>query len=102
MSDSDEIIERIQRAWAGITALMKHTNAEMFQSKAMTREIIQKGEYLDFLRDHWHRLREWLHIFENMDGGGSSTSRSHTRIILTKSSATSFSDTSNDRVRICA
>ena len=67
MSEHDRKAENLQRAWAEITALMRQSNAEMFESKSLTREKIQKGEYLQFLQAYWPRLREWLDKFESIN-----------------------------------
>ena len=64
---SDEMIEVVQRAWAEIAALTRQSNAAMFESKAMTRDRIQKGDYLEFLEAYWPKLRDWLTRFEKVD-----------------------------------
>ena len=64
----DMTTENVQRAWAEITALMRQSNAEMFESKAITRDKIQKGEYLKFLEAHGPRLADWKARFERIDG----------------------------------
>lgn len=64
----DRTTENIQRAWAEITALMRQSNAEMFESKAMTRDKIQNGEYLEFLESHGPKLADWKARFERMNG----------------------------------
>lgn len=60
--------EKVQRAWAELTALMSQSNAEIFASKQMTHDRIQTGTYLRFLESYWPRLREWLQRFESVDG----------------------------------
>jgi len=47
---------------------MRQSNAEMFESKAMTHDKIQNGEYLEFLESHGPRLADWKARFERMDG----------------------------------
>ena len=67
MSEYDQNAENVQRAWAEITALMRQSNAEMFESRSLTREKIQNGEYLQFLQAYWPKLREWLDKFETIN-----------------------------------
>ena len=50
---------------------MRQSNAEMFESKAMTRDKIQKGEYLRFLEAHGPRLADWKARFERIAGKSS-------------------------------
>ena len=99
MTVSEETMEKIQRAWAGLAALMRQGNSEMFESKTVTRERIQTGDYLNYLKAYWPRLREWLANFESIEDG---MFPSVTAVHLTDcGSAASFSDTSDDRVRVC-
>ncbi|MCJ1284022.1 hypothetical protein MMC26_003353 [Xylographa opegraphella] len=65
-TECEETMEKIQRAWAGLTALMRQGNSEMFESKTITRERIQTGDYLNYLEAYWPRLREWLANFESI------------------------------------
>jgi hypothetical protein len=46
---------------------MRLTNAEMFESKAKTREKIQNGDYFRFLEAHEPRLQQWLNTFDKLD-----------------------------------
>ena len=47
---------------------MRRCNAEMFESKAMTRDRIESGEYLKYLEDYGPRLREWRERFNSIEG----------------------------------
>ena len=89
-------MEKIQRAWAALTALMRQGNSEMFESKTVTRERIQTGDYLNYLKAYWPRLREWLANFDSIEDG------KHLPVYALYptdcSSTASFSDTSDDRV----
>jgi hypothetical protein len=64
--DAPEPSEKIQRAWAELTAIMRQTNAEMFQSKQQTRDRIQTGAYLGFLEAYGPRMKTWLERFESI------------------------------------
>ncbi|MCJ1401043.1 hypothetical protein MMC11_004255 [Xylographa trunciseda] len=66
-TESEETMEKIQRAWAGLTALMREGNKDMFESKTVTRERIQTGDYLSYLKIYWPKLREWLEKFESIE-----------------------------------
>ncbi|MCJ1317801.1 hypothetical protein MMC15_003128 [Xylographa vitiligo] len=66
-TESEETMEKIQRAWAALTALMRQGNSEMFESKTVTRERIQTGDYLNYLKAYWPRLREWLANFDSIE-----------------------------------
>ena len=59
--------DRIQRAWAELTTLIRASNAEMFGSRERTLESTRNGEYLPFLERFWPRLRQWLEKFENSE-----------------------------------
>ncbi|MCJ1393524.1 hypothetical protein MMC18_006399 [Xylographa bjoerkii] len=66
-TESEETMEKIQRSWAGLAALMRQGNSEMFESKTITRQRIQTGDYLNYLKAYWPRLREWLEKFESIE-----------------------------------
>lgn len=59
---------------------MRQSNVEMFESKAITRDKIQKGEYLKFLEAHGPRLADWKARFERIDG---MSDRPHECTVLT-------------------
>ena len=93
-TDGEETMEKIQRAWARLTALMRQGNSEMFESKSITRERIQTGDYLNYLKAYWPRLREWLERFESIEDGKFVTvTVTH---LTERSSATSFPDALDD------
>lgn len=59
--------DKIQRAWAELTALMRSSNTEMFESKTRTHEAIQNGTYMDFLEEYGPRLKEWKSKFDKTE-----------------------------------
>ena len=61
------VADRIQRAWAELTALMRQSNTELFESKQRTFDSIKSGEYMKFLEKYVPKLRTWKERFEQTD-----------------------------------
>ena len=53
---------------------MRITNAELFASKATTREMIQSRRYLEHLKEFGPLLKNWLARFETISGWSSELS----------------------------
>ncbi|KAF2396836.1 hypothetical protein EJ06DRAFT_515702 [Trichodelitschia bisporula] len=54
----------VQYFWEGIAAIMKKGNEDMFLNNDHTRNIIEKGEYAEFLRAYVPVLDEWREEFD--------------------------------------
>ncbi|WEW56978.1 zinc finger transcriptional activator [Emydomyces testavorans] len=52
------------RCWVGVASLMKRGNELLFPSREKTRDIIQSGEYLAYLRMLNPLLQDWQREFE--------------------------------------
>ena len=59
--------DRTQRAWAELTALMRQSNTELFDSKQRTNDSIKSGEYMKFLERYVPKLNAWKQRFEQTD-----------------------------------
>ena len=60
--------DRIQRAWAELTNLMRETNVGMFESKRRTEDAVADGSYMKFLEKYTPRLRTFRERFESTGG----------------------------------
>jgi hypothetical protein len=65
--DSVTTTDKVQRAWAELTALSRQSNTELFESKRRTHESIQNGDYMRFLERFGPKLRDWKERFEQTE-----------------------------------
>ena len=60
-------IDKVQRAWAELTALIRLSNTELFESQQRMQQSIQSGAYLDFIEKFNPKLANWKERFEQTE-----------------------------------
>ena len=60
--------DRIQRAWAELTNLMRETNVNMFDSNRRTEDAVADGSYFGFLEKYNPLLRTFRERFDSTGG----------------------------------
>ena len=60
-------IDKVQRAWAELTALIRLSNTELFESQQRTQQSIQSGAYIDYIEKFNPLLAIWKGRFEQTD-----------------------------------
>lgn len=62
----NSIDETILDCWIGITDLMKSGNQSLFPSRAVTRDLIRTGRYVELLETFTPRIGKWLTTFSKL------------------------------------
>ena len=60
--------DKIQRAWAELTTLIRESNTELFESNQRVEDSLLLGYYLEYVQRFNEKLRIWKSRFEQTEG----------------------------------
>ena len=98
--ESITVEDKIQRAWAELTTIIRQSNTEMFESKRRTRQAVDSGEHFQFMDKFKPKLQEWKDRLEQTDSKSACVNGLPWALLTDWSTPESSAD-AHDGIRIC-